>query len=257
MTGLLAGGVMKFDLPVTAAFLFAGAVALSGCENSTTSGSISGGLGPSTGATTGTTPGTTTGTGTGPSGQPVLVRLGTDNLVESDPPTYKKLWVAIVSDTAGNPVGGATVIFAMRSGTASNPGGFLKGRYVLPPPAPAPQLWTQSISAGCANEDANFNSILDPGEDLNGNGLLDPPGVAAVNTVGITDASGIAQATITYPKNYATWAELTLEARSGAGTPATATFFLVGLATDYSDLNVAPPGAISPFGESGNCADTL
>jgi hypothetical protein len=60
-----------------------------------------------------------------------------------------------------------------------------------------------------------------------------------------------------YPKDAATWAELTLLASSGAGTPATATFFAVGLASDYSNLNVAPPGFFSPFGAGGSCADTL
>jgi hypothetical protein len=233
---------------VITALLFAGVLAIAGCS-SENGGSSVGVLGT----------GTTTGTGTLPGGQVVLIRLGTDNLVQSDPPLYRKIWVAIVTDTAGRAVSGATVTFALRSGTASNPGGFLKGRYVLPGAAPAPQLWTRSTSAICANEDANFNSILDPGEDRNGNGLLDPPGVSDVNPTGITDASGFAQATISYPKNYASWAQVTLEASTGAAgaTPATATFFLVGLATDYSDLNVAPPGAISPFGQSGSCADTL
>jgi hypothetical protein len=232
---------------VITALLFAGVLAIAGCS-SEDSGSSLGVL----------STGTTTGTGTGPSGQPVLVRLGTDNLVQSDPPLYRKLWVAIVTDTAGNPVAGATVIFAMRSGSVLSPGRYLKGRYVLPGPAPAPQVWTQSIAATCANEDVNFNGILDPGEDLNGNGLLDPPGVADVTPTGVSDASGIARATITYPKNYATWAEFTLEARTGAsGTPARAAFILVGSATDYSDLSSAPPGAFSPFGQSGSCANTL
>jgi hypothetical protein len=226
--------------------LFAGVLAIAGCS-SENSGSSLGVL----------STGTTTGTGTGPSGQPVLVRLGTDNLVQSVPPLYKKIWVAIVTDTAGNPVAGTTVIFAMRSGSVLTPGRYLKGRYVLPPPAPAAQVWTQSVSVICPNEDVNFNGILDPGEDRNGNGVLDPPGVADVNPTGISDASGIAQATLTYPKNYASWAEFTLEARTGTGTPARAAFILVGLATDYSDLTSAPPGAFSPFGQSGSCTDTL
>src|SRR5882672_6168164 len=203
----------------------------------------------------------TTGTGISPGGQVVLIRLGTDNLVQSDPPLYRKIWVAIVTDTAGRAVSGATVTFALRSGTASNPGGFLKGRYVRPPPAATLQVWTQQNppAAVCANEDANFNAILDAGEDLNGNGLLDPPGVSDVNPTGITDASGFAQATISYPKNYASWAQVTLEASTGGAgaTPATATFFLVGLASDYADLTIAPPGEFSPFGQSGSCADTL
>jgi len=229
---------------VITALLFAGVLA-AGCS-SENSGSSVGVFG--TGTTT-----------ILPSGQVVLIRLGTDNLVQSDPPLYRKIWVAIVTDTGGRAVSGATVTFALRSGTASNPGGFLKGRYVLPAPAATPQVWTQSLAAVCANEDANFNAILDAGEDLNGNGLLDPPGVSDVNPTGITDASGFAQATISYPKNYASWAQVTLEASTGAAgaTPATATFFLVGLAADYADLAVDPPGRISPFGQGGSCADTL
>jgi len=228
---------------VIAALLFVGVLAIAGCS-SENSGSSSGVLGTGTG--------TTTGTGTGPSGQPVLVRLGTDNLVGDDPPLYRKLWVAVVTDTVGNPVAGATVIFTLRSGQ------FLKGQYVLPPPPPfIPQAWLQSPTVLCPNEDLNNNGILDAGEDINGNGLLDSLGHSTVNITGISDATGFARATISYPKDAASWSELTLVAGSGVGTPATATFFLVGLATDYSNLAVAPPGFFSPFGAGGSCADTL
>src|SRR5882762_8561026 len=198
---------------VITALLFAGVLAIAGCS-SENSGSSLGVLGS----------GTTTGTGTLPGGQVVLIRLGTDNLVQSDPPLYRKIWVAIVTDTAGRAVSGATVTFALRSGTASNPGGFLKGRYVQPGPSPALQVWTQSLSAVCANEDANFNAVLDAGEVPNANGLPDPPGLADGNPTGITDATGFAQATISYPKNYASWAQVTLEASTGGAgaTPATA-----------------------------------
>ena|SRR5256885_7036752 len=242
----------KLGTSLIGSLLLAGALALEGCAEKTTTGSGTCGV-------LDACSGSTTGTGVLPNGQVVLIRVGTDNLIESDPPKYRKIWVAIVTDTAGRAVSGATVTFALRSGTATNPGGFLKGHYVLPGPAPAPQLWTQRPSVACANEDANFDAILDPGEDLNGNGLLDPPGVSDVNPTGVTDASGFAQATIMYPKNYAFWAQVTLEASTGGAgaTPATATFFLDGLASDFSDLNVAPPGFFSPFGDSGSCADTL
>jgi len=234
---------------VIAALLFAGALAIAGCSSETSSGSGSNVLNI----------GGTTGTGTLPTGQVVLIRVGTDNLIQSDPPKYRKIWVAIVTDTAGRAVSGATVTFALRSGTALNPGGYAKGFYVQPGPAPAIQQWQRRFTAICANEDANFNAILDPGEDLNGNGLLEPPGVSDVNPTGVTDANGFAQATILYPKNYARWTQVTLEASTGGAgsTPATATFELEGLATDYSDLTVAPPGDPSPFGTSNSCADTL
>ena len=231
---------------VIAALLFAGVLAIAGCSSETSNGSSSNVLGTGSGAVT------TPGTGTGPGGQPLLVRLGTDNLVGDDPPVYRKLWVAIVTDTVGNPVSGATVIFSLRSGR------FLKGVYVLPPPPPfIPQAWLQQATVLCPNEDLNNNGILDPGEDINGNGLLDSLGHSAVNTTGMSDASGVARATIVYPKDAATWSELTLVASSGVGTPATATFFAVGLAADYSNLNIAPPGDISPFGAGNSCADTL
>src|SRR3979490_3420526 len=94
---------------VITALLFAGTLAIAGCS-SENGGSSLGVLGTGT-----------TGTGIGPSGQVVLIRVGTDNLVQSDPPRYRKIWVAIVTDTAGRAVSGATVTFALRSGTATNP----------------------------------------------------------------------------------------------------------------------------------------
>ncbi|TMH80348.1 MAG: hypothetical protein E6H51_01620 [Betaproteobacteria bacterium] len=139
------------------------------------------------------------------SGQSLLVRLGTDNLVLSQPPP-----------------------------------------------------WHQAIAATCDNEDINFDGNLDPGEDFNGNNRLEPGCVATVNTTAVTDASGIAQAVITYPKDHARWAEYLLEARTGVNSndpPTVATFFLVGLASDYSDKNVSPPGETSPYGVAGVCSN--
>lgn len=240
--------MVKLFQSVVAALLVAVVLALAGCADDTTGGSSSV-FGSS---------GTTVGSGTTPGGQVVLVRLGTDNLIGENPPKYEKLWVALVTDINGNALSGITVTFALRSGTPLNPGGFAKGFFVLPPPAPAPQVWNQQFTAICANEDANFNGILDAGEDTNSDGLLTPFGAAAVNPTGVTNGFGFADATIAYAKDYAFWTSVTLEARVGAsGTPATATFDLVGLATDYSNLSVAPPGYISPFGQSGSCANTL
>lgn len=239
---------------VVAALLSAGALGLTSCGGGSDASSNS----PPGGTVL--LPGTNTTVFTSASsGGPLLVRLGTDNLIQTDPPKFRKIFVAIVTDTDGRAVSGATVTFSLRSGVTGNPGGYLKGRYVQPAPAPAQQVWTQQVTANCANEDADFDAILDPGEDINGNGLLEPPGVSDVNATAVTDASGFATATISYPQNYATWASVTLEATTpGSGaTPARATFFLVGLASDYNTLTVAPPGAISPFGQSAVCTNTL
>ena len=102
---------------------------MAGCAEKTTTGSGTCGVLDSCS-------GSTTGTGVLPSGQVVLIRVGTDNLIQSDPPKYRKIWVAIVTDTAGRAVSGATVTFALRSGTPLNPGGYAKGFYVQPNPAP-------------------------------------------------------------------------------------------------------------------------
>jgi len=193
------------------------------------------------------------------SGQSLLVRLGTDNLVVSQPPLNKKTWVAVVTD-AGERGPNQTVTFALR------PGRYKKGQYdVFDTTA---NVWTRgTVPANpvtlCQNEDKNFNSIVDPGEDddpVNGNnnGRLEPGGVATVNTSAVTDASGIATAVITYPKDHATWAEYILEARTGVTSndpPTVATFFLVGLASDYTDKNVPPPGQLSPYGTAGVCTN--
>src|SRR4249919_590731 len=94
-----------------AALLFAGALALASCGGGDTasSGSMF-------------NPSGTTGVGVTPTGETVLIRLGTDNLVQSAPPLYQKIYVANVTDTSGRAIRGATVTFALRSGMTLNPG---------------------------------------------------------------------------------------------------------------------------------------
>ena len=186
-------------------------------------------------------------------GQALLVRLGTDNLVGSTPPTNVKTYIATVTDAAGNPVVGQTVRFALR------PGRYQKGFYTVVTTGSG-SSWVQTVRAACANEDVNFNGILDPGEDFNSSGALEPGGVATVNSTGTTDAFGNATATISYPKDHSSWTEVVLEARSGVvgnDPPTTVTFFLVGVASDYTNITVAPPGQTSPYGTSASCANTL
>ena len=204
-------------------------------------------------------------------GQALFVRLGTDNFVIPLPapdPDIQKKWSAIVTDAAGNAVAGAQVRFTL------TPTRFAKGVFIF---VVADSRWEQSpdgVGPGpvrvCPSEDdgagnaANANNgILDPGEDAiangrNGNGRLDPGNVASVNATGTTDQNGIAIATLTYPKSYAAWAEVQLQARAGVvgnDPPTTATFFLVGLASDYTNKDVPPPGVISPFGTVQLCTD--
>jgi hypothetical protein len=195
------------------------------------------------------------------SGQSLQVRLGTDNKTTVTPAPQNantNTYLAIVTDAAGNPVVGTTVQFALR------PGRYQKGTFV--PDVATNTRWVLNVTATCANEDVNFNGILDlvgnvpgTGEDaVNSSGKLEPGAVASVNATGVTDAAGIAIATITYPKSFSLWTEVTLEARTTVTTndpPTQTTFFLAGAAPDYTPLSTAPPPI--PFGSSATCANTL
>lgn len=193
-------------------------------------------------------------------GQALFVRLGTDNLVQTLPPPspdLQKTWSAIVTDAAGNAVVGATVRFSI------NPTRYRKGQYTWN----GTGQWVQTLTplTTCASEDngagvpANANNgILDAGEDVNGNGRLDPGNVVSVNATATTNTNGVAFATLEYPKSFATWVEVQLQASTGVvgnDPPTLATFFLVGLASDYTNQTVPPPGQFSPFGTATLCTD--
>ncbi len=198
-------------------------------------------------------------------GQSLLVRLGTDNVLQgaATPPTYTKTYVAVVTDSAGNPSVGTKVQFVLR------PGRYTKGTFV---PDVVNNVWVQSISIlsppaasiYCPNEDLNFNGLLDAGEGIVAwpvgvTPALLPGAVATVNATAVTDAGGIAAANITYPKDRAKWVEVTLEARTSVTSndpPTQTSFWLPGLATDYNDLTKSPPGMPSPYGTGTTCFDT-
>jgi Bacterial Ig-like domain (group 1) len=185
-------------------------------------------------------------------GQSLFVRLETDNTIGSSGVTYVKSYVALVTDSAGNPIVGVPVQFKLKPADSPN-FAYFKGQHFATPTA-----WVQSVAASCYNEDINYNGVLDPLEDVNGDGLLTPGNVASVNTNVATDNSGFATANVTYAKNYARWATVTLEAKiSVAGTESVAstTFVLLGLAADYNDIKVNPPGRFSPFGTAAACTD--
>lgn len=202
--------------------------------------------------------------------QSLFIRLGTDNLLVTVPPLYKKTWTALVTDSAGNPVPDTTVQFRLRPATTS---AYSKGQWInngtiwtdtngngvqdSGEVAPA-TTWVRVSSAVCQNEDLDFNGIMGPAEDFNGNGMLTPGNVASVNGSAITDAAGIATATITYAKEYATWARVTLQAAvQVAGTEYTQAidYTLEVLAADTQDLTIVPPGRFSPFGTASSCSN--
>ncbi len=187
------------------------------------------------------------------------------SIIKIDPNKYQQDYVALVTDSAGNPVVGATVVATV------TPLYYKKGYYIFPAGATAWQqvptlVATSSTLPGipaCANEDGithnplyDFNGILDPGEDQNGNNRLDPGNVASV-TAAVTDSTGHGTVSVVYARDYAYWVNVKLEAFAndlkGSTASASVTFDLPGAAPDYTSPTVAPPGNPSPFGTSTSC----
>lgn len=194
--------------------------------------------------------------------QALYVRLGTDNKIYADTPpsTYSKKYTALVTDSGGNPApDGTQVRFVLRPAKLTT-WSFAKGRRIK-----GASAWVidTTVGVGCPNEDTNLDGILQPGEDLNLNGQLDPLGVSTVNATALT-TGGFATATITYAKDFADWVQDDLEARAGTvgnDPPAIVTLILPGLASDFTDLSIAPPGQFSPYGVGSGanavCTNTL
>ena len=189
--------------------------------------------------------------------QELVVRIGTGNLIETpDSTKYAMPWTAVVTDANGNPVVGATIqvsVVGVR---------FFKGRYFWNGVVWVPRGETSSLSPfACRSEDTNENLRLDTGEDLNGNGTLEPANIAAgiVNSEGSrTDSTGFANLELRYAREYANWTEVrlrvTITTIAGTEGRADRTIVLPVLAADVTTETNSPPGAISPFGQIGDCA---
>jgi hypothetical protein len=181
----------------------------------------------------------------------LFVELGTGNSIEAlDSTTYSMPWTAIVTDANRNPVSGLPVTVSL---TAVN---YFKGIWVYGGSAWSPASYDNPTlpPRKCASEDANRNNLLDGGEDLNGNGRLDPGSPASVRITsadGKTGADGRATLAVIYPKSFGEWVEVTM--RVTIGTPGTEstisrTFVVPVLAADVTSQTTAPPnvGARTP-----------
>lgn len=227
-------------------------------------------------------------------GQALFVRLGTGNTIDVVSATeYGKPYTAIVTDAAGNPVANAEVTFSVVpemyfkghhywTGTFWVPTGGLQQFTTTDPACPVgsyqvgnngqipPTLSCVRTLARtqCDNEDtfvdplngvgAN-NGILEPGEDFNGNRELDPGFTAAATPAKVlTNSAGSATIRVGYTKDKANWVKVALTARAtvqGSEAASTVYFDLTGLAADYDDVAVSPPGATSPFGAAQDCSN--
>ena len=116
-----------------------------------------------------------------------------------------------------------------------------------------------SLPTICANEDLNFNGILDAGEDINQNLQLTPGNVAVAAPGNVTtDAAGRAGFAVQYGEQFAPWAKVRITARASvAGTESRKSILydLVGSAADFAGAT-PPAGVTSPFGSSTSCTNS-
>lgn len=174
----------------------------------------------------------------------LFISAGTGNLVETPTATqYKKDYTVFVTDASGNAVPNVTV-------TASViPTFYGKGDYAYNATS---KQWVQRVIAACQNEDRNKNGVFDTGDvDENRNGTLEPGIPLSVTSSGKTDAFGTATISVVYTRDRANWTEVEMAIRgnvSGTESVYRTTFVLPGLASDFADENVSPPGDPSPYG---------
>lgn len=206
------------------------------------------------------------------SGSPVSVTLATGNTItELDETTYAKPYQVMVTNASGGPVSNQEVLLTII------PTYYHKGFYYWDSAA---RLWIPKAvdhdtvedmtgllgvsgadtvlsmpPIACPNEDSNLNGILDPGEDVNGDGFLWPLNPVTVSSKIVkTNSSGYATFDVIYGKSFGNWLSVRLIAStrvSGSEATSDRDFVLSVLSTDVNQQSVTPPGGVrSPFGQS-------
>ena len=186
----------------------------------------------------------------------LFISAGTGNTIQVPNDTqYAVNYSVFVTDAAGNPVRDVTITGAIR------PKQYYKGvMTLLTANGPwVPETPASPYRAICVNEDVDSDGFLGVSEDKNGNARLDPVIPMNITSSGKTDATGTAIVTITYPKDRAYWIDVDFTIRglvSGSEARYVGYTMLRGLASDYKDPTVTPPGVVSPYGKSYTCGDT-
>ncbi|HEY0954326.1 MAG TPA: hypothetical protein VGE36_06195 [Roseateles sp.] len=202
--------------------------------------------------------------------QPLSISIGTNNLVGTGANglTYTQQFTVLVVDAAGNPK--ADVQLAPVLDLPS----YLKGFYTYDGVL---REWRKSELAACWNEDGDpnggfRNGTIENGEDLNGNGQLDPrKSDVSIALVGSTktDANGTAVLRIEYPMNYGSWVEFSIRvSASGVVSPPAwfgrvpapmgvlqGNYELTRVPVDAIKSEAEPPFVRSPYGRSSSCAN--
>lgn len=186
----------------------------------------------------------------------LFIALGTGNTITNvDAQTYQKDWVVYVTDANGVAVANKAVTIKVL------PTQYRKGTLVF---GSGSWGYNPSTLQTCANEDLNYNGVLDAGEDFNGSGNLQPGNVVLVTTAGsaaaatgiaTTDSTGRATISLLYAESYVPWVRVKLVAQatvSGTESSTEAQFWIAGAASDFNSATNPPAGTVSPFGDGSN-----
>ncbi|MBK9250366.1 MAG: Ig-like domain-containing protein [Proteobacteria bacterium] len=200
-------------------------------------------------------------------GSALFLSFGTGNTIleVNNDTQYKLDYTVQVTDSTGAGVSGVTVSLSALSWN------YIKGFRALPL-APSTGTWFTQANATCINEDRvtgnlafDFNGILDPGENQNGNNNSGVPSMEAGNIAtvtpgtGTTDANGFCNSPSTTRRTTLNTCRSCCRLRTAVqGTEfarTTLPFLLPASAPDFNNRNSSPPGLTSPFGQSASCSD--
>jgi adhesin/invasin len=167
-----------------------------------------------------------------------FINVGSGNqLVDDGGIRYKMFYTVLVSDTNGTPVSNASVTLSVYTTN------YYKGD--LSDLSKYPKVM-------CANEDTDRTGVYTLAKDFNGDGHLNPGSPVTVDKLTLTtDSTGYADFNLIYAKQYATWTDVEITARSlVSGTEAvTTTFFSTACSKADVDLKSCPI-SVSAFGKS-------
>ena len=192
--------------------------------------------------------------------QALFAKISTNELIQVTDAglTYTKAFTVNVTDSAGRGVPGVRVTPRLLPlGYVKGAGGWVTGG------AGSAGSWQIFDPLVCANEDTNFNGILDSTDaNLNGDAFV-WPGQAPAFTLsndGVTDGTGFVVLSVKWGKRFSYRAIYQIEARAAVGgTEGVALFdnwLLPASSEDVKNENAAPPWVTSPpFGIAGSCAN--
>lgn len=186
---------------------------------------------------------------------PLFIRISYNNEIAkvNNNLDYEKQFSIYVTDAAGKGVAGVPVSVRLQ------PLQYMKGFLVYDTNASS-WVYAPGFPVPCANEDKNFNGVLDSGDvDQNGDGLLWPGQSAAfsLDSNGVTDSAGFVNLKVRHGQRFALWSAYQIEARAAtAGTErATTVNYTLSAAAEDVKSDTTPGFSTSPFGVASSCSN--